>query len=746
MWLLLLPALAGAQSAQHWVKVAEKSLNQGDFYGAAHYFQMACESDTGNLKVHYQYAEALRLNQDYKKAEVAYNKVWQKDRGQQFPETEYWLALMQKQNGRYQEAGAHFKSFKRNFRDRQAYVYTASKQEIKACAFAQRLPPDNGKLDFEHPGEPLNSYDSEFAPFLWNDSTLVFSALRYNKVNADNSLPLDSTYFVRLYKAQRSGEAWASAVLFEEALNLEGMNVANFTASEDGKRVYFSVCEEKQPCQIYTAAWLGDQWGEATPMEAPINLEGFSSTQPHLTTIEGKATLFFVSDRPKGKGKLDIWLTQVDRKGRFSKVKNAGSKVNTKGNEITPFYRNDEGRLYFSSDWHLGLGGFDVLWSEGQRSFKPATNAGKAINTPAHDYYYSYFPAAEMGFLTSNRSGGLMKSGTCCNDIYQWRYQRPEEPDTLTEEEALQMTFAELNSYLPLTLYFHNDEPNPRSRDTTTTLSYLATLNDYLKLQPTYESEYASGLKKNEARQAKDDMGAFFEEDIAQGGKDLAFFTGLLLTELEKGRQIQLALKGYASPLAQSDYNLILTQRRIASLVNYLREYQNGILVPYLDGKAANGGRLELYRIPFGENRSDLAVSDNLNDKKNSVYSRKAALERKIEILEVKQYTGDDRPDALEFHRDEVDLGTVKQGEKVTFTYQFTNTSTETVALRAFKPQCNCTTAETSQGEIAPGETATITVEFDSTEKVGALQRSIEVLWEAPPQSKTLTFKVIVAE
>lgn len=733
-----------AQSAKHWEKVADQSLTQGDFFGAAHYYKLATESDTGNLNLVYRYAEALRLNQNYKEAESEYATVWQKDGGKQFPETQFWLAKMQKQNGKYKEAGSNFKSFKRNFRDRQNIIYAATKQEMKSCAFADRMANAKGEWEVSNLGQDLNSFDSEFAPFLLNDSTLIFSALRYGKINADNSLPLDSLYFVRLYQAQRKGEQWETIGPWDSTLNLDGLHVANLTSGEDRKRVYFSVCDDKQQCEIYTATWLDDQWGQATPMDDPINVPGFTSTQPSVALIDGKETLFFVSNRPKGKGQLDIWFSQKDHNGKFRKVKNAGSKVNTKGNEITPFYRVDEGALYFSSDWHLGLGGFDVLTSKGTRSFKASSNLGPPINTAAHDYYYSYFPAANQGFLSSNRSGGLSKSGTCCNDLYQIRLPEILPSDTLTPEEDLQLTFAELNSYLPLTLYFHNDEPNPRSRDTTTTLNYQTTLDSYLKMRKTYESEYASGLKKNEAKLAREDMTALFEEDIAQGGKDLDLFAGLLLVELKKGRRIELALKGYASPLAKSDYNLILTQRRIASLVNYLRAFEKGALVPYLDQTAENGGALELYRIPFGENKSDLAVSDNLNDKQNSVYSRKAALERKIEILEVKELTEDDSPDALMFEDQVLDLGTIKQGEKVAFTYKFTNISNKPITIQKVNPGCGCTVTDHPKDEIQPGESGEIEVTFNSEGKMGPQTQSVTVMWQAPAQFKKLQFRIEV--
>ena len=89
-----------------------------------------------------------------------------------------------------------------------------------------------------------------------------------------------------------------------------------------------------------------------------------------------------------------------------------------------------------------------------------------------------------------------------------------------------------------------------------------------------------------------------------------------------KGQNIELTIKGFASPLAKTDYNVKLTGRRITSLINYLREYDKGQFNEYIDATAENGGTLSFNKIPFGEYTASKLVSDNVNDTKNSVYSR----------------------------------------------------------------------------------------------------------------------------
>ncbi|MFT5903732.1 MAG: hypothetical protein ACI9O2_000586, partial [Flammeovirgaceae bacterium] len=182
--------------------------------------------------------------------------------------------------------------------------------------------------------------------------------------------------------------------------------------------------------------------------------------------------------------------------------------------------------------------------------------------------------------------------------------------------------------------------------------------------------EYKQGLNKTEGDLAEEAMDEFFLNEIDQGLSELALFSELLKRELEEGAQIEITVKGFASPLAATDYNVNLTQRRISSLENYLREYERGILSSYLDETAENGGLLRLSKIPFGEYVAEKLVSDNLNES-NAVYSIAAAKERKIEIVSVTRATEDSSLTAVRFESEIIDLGAVTKGDSIQFRFNF---------------------------------------------------------------------------
>lgn len=103
-----------------------------------------------------------------------------------------------------------------------------------------------------------------------------------------------------------------------------------------------------------------------------------------------------------------------------------------------------------------------------------------------------------------------------------------------------------------------------------------------------------------------------------------------LVIILEEGHSIDIFLKGYSSPRAKSEYNQHLSSRRVNSIRNEFNRYNNGNFHPFIKGE-----NLKIKEIPFGESQASIDVSDSIEDVRNSVYSLKAAYERRVEILEI---------------------------------------------------------------------------------------------------------------
>lgn len=625
-----------AQNSKKLIKHGEQAIAEGDYYGAVLYFRKAMEIDSSNLGVNYKYAEALRLYNDYPAAERYYNYVYQKDKGKQFPECLFWLAMMQKQNGKYTVAKKNFKKVNSKYKkNKNSYFFLKTNQEMLACDFAEAIKKvDTAEVSLRNLKE-INSVHADFGGALINNEKLIFSSLRMKDEKSTTAeIKNNEKYFISLYTSAIENNNFQNPIIADTLLNTSGFHNANAVISSDKKRIYFSRCEYNGPCAIYRSELNNGAWSKAEKMNNMINRPGYSSTQPSIAPYkDNQEVLFFVTNQPGGHGKLDIWYSIIDDNGNSTITRPLGEEINSPEDDITPFYDYKNKILYFSSTWHPGIGGFDIFKAKGDpEKFEKPENLGKPFNTNANELYYSEINDT-AGFITSNRSGGMYVEGeTCCNDIYL--FTRPKKT-VLDTTPTVENTLQKLSKYLPLTLYFHNDEPNPRSTDTTTKRNYIDTYKEYIAMIDTYKKEYSKGLSGEDAEDAQIDIELFFEDYVKKGAKDLEEFSEILLEALNKGFEIELTIKGYASTLAKSDYNVNLTKRRIASLKNYLREYKQGIFIPYINKVDSNGTTLSFVDIPFGEYKASAFVSDNINDLKNSVYSRSAALERKIEILAV---------------------------------------------------------------------------------------------------------------
>lgn len=455
--------------------------------------------------------------------------------------------------------------------------------------------------------------------------------------------------------------------------------------------------DDKMVCKIYKIKKLdGPGRFAAKALELPVNINAPDATTTHprlgFDSTIMKEVLFFVSDREGGEGNLDIWKATVTGENTYSDPVNLGPKINSRDEEATPFFHNTTQSLYFSSKWHPGLGGFDIFKSDYRNGeWTEPENVGIPLNSAANDLYFIINEGDTTGYFASNRPGSTTLIGeSCCNDIYALVLPKlplsdmpdfpefiamtdpeptpepepipepipepeptpepepvpeplPEpEPDpepvvvptidVVTEEE--QNALDELNSMLPLSLYFHNDQPDPGSRKETTTVTYSKTYNRYTGMEELYIDEHTAQYQRDERSMVQKKIENFFEKDIRANYAKMNDLFAELLKALDSGIKLQLAIRGYTSPRASSDYNKRLARRRISSVRNELSQYKDAILVKYIES-----GALKIIELPLGETTVPQGVSDDIHDPRNSIYSVDAASQRKVnfEVVELER-------------------------------------------------------------------------------------------------------------
>jgi len=641
-----------SQNLKKLLKQGEEAMNDKDYFSAAQIYNRVILIDSTNLQYLYYYATASRLNYDNDIALHFYEKVYKVDNAKNFPETPFWIGGLLKSKARYKDAKKYFNKYNvKNRKSKNPALKKMSEKaqlEIEACDLSLILMknPLPG-VTVEHLDTNVNSKVSEYAP-IEADSLLYFSSLR-DKKNKDKKSDVP---FNKIFIAKKENAKWKRAAEMDSIINQKGVHTANTTFNPDFTKAIFSQCSQKDAstftCKLFGAKYVNGKWSEPKLLPAPINTES-NTTQPSIAEIDSATYLFFASDRAGGVGGMDIWYSKQTSDETFSNPVNLGKDINSYEDEITPYFENITHTLYFSSNHHKGMGGFDIFKSGHQSrgaardgeltspngKFSAPENVGYPVNSPLNDIYYSINSNKDKAYLSSNRLGSYFEEKqSCCNDIYAFSITPLIKRDTTRKiVDTTKMIIEKMRVLVPLTLYFHNDEPDKKTLAITTPLNYKKTCLDYLAMLPLYLKEFPKGMEGEQKTVAENKVENFFEDSVQAGLNDLEKFAFLLEDVLKRGEKVKITIKGFCSPLASTAYNVNLAKRRVSSLQNYFKEYKEGMFLPYI-----NSGQVVFFEEDIGELPKS-TVSDDYYDTQNSIYNPRAAWERKIQILAVSSFT-----------------------------------------------------------------------------------------------------------
>jgi peptidoglycan-associated lipoprotein len=278
---------------------------------------------------------------------------------------------------------------------------------LKSCHVAKKWMINPSKYKITN-NAFINTDKSDFCASFADSasSSIVFTSSYQDsataKINSSTGQP-----FARLFSSSKNAEGeWSSPSPLN--LNKDGEQ-GTPSISSDFTEMYFTRCESsvqtKNTCKIYLSKKSGDVWGNAEQLKfLSIVYDTFAVAQPAISP-DG-LRLYFSSNIPKGFGGYDIWY--VERKSKeekWSDPVNAGDRINTKGNDMYPYVRQDN-TFFFSSDGHHGMGGLDMFRiNKDPKNKDQIVNLMYPMNSTGDDFGIVYVKNSERGFFTSNRKG-----------------------------------------------------------------------------------------------------------------------------------------------------------------------------------------------------------------------------------------------------------------------------------------------------------------------------------------------------
>ncbi|MDT7831589.1 OmpA family protein [Flavobacteriaceae bacterium S356] len=562
---------------------ANKKYDEYEYINATDIYLKVAESGYQSEELYTRLSNALYFNSRYREAAKWYKKLYDLSRGDVSSDILLRYSQSLKAIGRSRQAAKMYDAFLK-----ESKVLNDDLASAKDYLAIIEENSNRYKID----SLSINSDNIDFGAHM-RDSVLYFSSTRSKRKSVKRIDTWTNEPFLNIYTATYDIETKS----YEEPIELKGVINTKYHEStpvltKDGKTMYFTRSnnskkynEDKNAIaqlKIYRATKIEGRWTNIEDLA--INGETFSNAHPVLSPKEDR--LFYVSNMAGGYGQTDLYYVDILANGSLGKPMNLGHKVNTKGRESFPFITSDY-ELYFSSDGHFGLGGYDVFYLDYGTKEKQLVNVGKPINSPRDDYAFSIDNLSKKGFFSSNRG----KS----DDIYSLVETKPIK-EILEQEIHGLVTDKQTNVPITNSIVTVNNQDNEVVSEVRTDEigRFTVSVNRFkihtlLAQKKDYNPESIVISKKNENTNVHIQLGKNIEK--VEEGVDIAKLLNVVIyfdfdksdiredakVELEKVfvalkqyPMIKLDLRAHTDSKGEAVYNQRLSERRALAAMQYL--------------------------------------------------------------------------------------------------------------------------------------------------------------------------------
>lgn len=329
------------------------------------------------------------------------------------PEVDYYLARAYHLDYQFDKAIIHYNKLYDTVREKHILRKPALRG-IEMCESGKILVKNAQDYNIVNLGDSINTEYPDFSPVISVDeNTIVYTSRRirsdstnFGVIDIYTGLPFEDVYIA--FK-DRTGE-WQES----EMLNIKyDGNLAPINLSADGQTLLV-YRDDDGDGNIYQSRLVGETWSELESLGTNVNSKSWES---HAAMTADGSTIYFVSDRKGGMGGRDIWRVVKLPDGEWGKAQLISNDINTEYNEDAPFIHPNGKTLYFASEGHNSMGGFDIFYTELQEdgTWSTPSNIGYPLNTTDDDIFFVTSADGKRAYFSSDKQ----QQGKGEKDIYR---------------------------------------------------------------------------------------------------------------------------------------------------------------------------------------------------------------------------------------------------------------------------------------------------------------------------------------
>ncbi len=609
--------ISGTTEAQNYHTTSSKALKvykDGvsnfeflDYRNAEFYLKQAVQIDSKFYEAYMVLGELLLKQRRYSEAAENYHMAVNLD-SLVYKPVFFSLATAEFMSGNYVDALRHYEKYLNTEKISEKNRDEAIKN-VKNCHFAIEALKHPVPFSPVSVGDGINTAADEYWPSITVDGQTMMFTRQSKPIQTAGARSIPQEDF---YLSFQSGNGWQKAVNAGYPLNTP-QNEGAQSLSSDGTYMFFTACERPGglgSCDIFFSAFNNGKWSFPFNLGAPVNSSKWES-QPSISS-NGKM-LFFSSNRPGGEGGKDLWYSVINEKGKWANPVNLGKTINSPGDEMSPFIHFDGRTLYFSSDGWAGMGGFDIYkttmkedttWTEPQNLGYPINTyndeTGLIINSEGQEAYYSSKKDDQNG-----------------KNIYSFTLYESVRPDPVAylkgkvsdriNGKMLVAGYELINLSTGKPVVSNTTDGNgnflvclPSGFNYALNVSKAGYLffsenfmfeGDHPVLKPYLMPIKLSPLKVGERMLLAN---VFFETDSWELKKESRIELNKLMDLLSDNMELVVEIGGYTDATGNNEHNLVLSEKRALSVVNFLVE--NGIAADRLKYKGYGNSS------PIGDN------------------------------------------------------------------------------------------------------------------------------------------------